>query len=77
MHLRFDSRAFSALFIVGLLLAMGMLFTLMALFTAHDRLPFDVAAAREAGVLSGGEKSGTPAAGTPAAGTSTSSSTSR
>jgi cytochrome c oxidase subunit 4 len=69
MHLRFDSRAFSALFLVGLILAAGLLFTLQALFTAHHRLPFDAAAAREAGQLAGrpGETSATPTAGTSSA----------
>jgi cytochrome c oxidase subunit 4 len=73
MHLRYDSRAFSALFIVGLLLAVGMLFTLQALFTAHHRLPFDATAAREAGTLppAAGEQAATPTAGASGANTTT------
>jgi cytochrome c oxidase subunit IV len=39
MHLRYDSRAFSAFFLAGLILAAGMLISFMALFTAHPRLP--------------------------------------
>ena len=41
MHLKQDSRAFSAFLIAGLILAMGMLFTFGGLFTAHSREPFD------------------------------------
>ena len=65
MHLRFDSRAFTALFAVGLILAIGMLFTLQGLFLAHYREPFNYETAREAGGLPapGGHAAGTPAAG--------------
>ena len=65
MHLRFDSRAFTVLFAVGLFLALGMWLTLQGLFTAHSRVPFDEVAAREQGILAGGpgEAAGTPAAG--------------
>lgn len=47
MHLKQDSRAFSAFLIAGLILAMGMLFTFGGLFTAHSREPFDQIAWRE------------------------------
>jgi caa(3)-type oxidase subunit IV len=67
MHLRFDSRLFSALFIVGLLIAMGMLFSFMGLFTAHYREPFIP-------TLEHAEES---ASGTPAAGASSTTGTSR
>jgi cytochrome c oxidase subunit 4 len=40
MHLKYDSRVFSALFILGLIIAAGMLFSFLALFTAHYREPF-------------------------------------
>jgi cytochrome c oxidase subunit 4 len=40
MHLKYDSRVFSAFFIIGLILAAGMLFSFLALFTAHYREPF-------------------------------------
>jgi cytochrome c oxidase subunit IV len=39
MHLRYDSRVFSAFFMLGLILAAGMLFSFLALFTAHYREP--------------------------------------
>jgi cytochrome c oxidase subunit 4 len=44
MHLRYDSRVFSAFFMVGLFLATGMLISFMALFTAHPRLPVSATA---------------------------------
>ena len=72
MHLRFDSRAFSALFAVGLILAIGMLFTLQGLFLAHSRIPFSYETAREEGHLpspGGAHAEGTPAAGTSSTGT--------
>jgi cytochrome c oxidase subunit 4 len=47
MHLKFDSRVFSAFFITGLILATGMLFSLLALFAAHYREPFDPATAQQ------------------------------
>ena len=47
MHLRFDSRAFAALFLAGLTIAVSMIITLMGLFLAHSRVPFDQAAAQE------------------------------
>ena len=47
MHLKQDSRVFTAFFILGLILAVGMLFTFMGLFTAHSREPFDEVAWRE------------------------------
>jgi hypothetical protein len=74
MHLRYDSRAFSALFIVGLLLAIGMLFTLQAIFVNHPRQPFDQEAARAAGQLPAapGETAATPTAGAGSASTTTS-----
>jgi cytochrome c oxidase subunit IV len=40
MHLKYDSRAFAAFFIIGLLLAAGMLFSFVAMFTAHPREPY-------------------------------------
>ncbi|MBI3970539.1 MAG: cytochrome C oxidase subunit IV family protein [Chloroflexi bacterium] len=45
MHLKFDSRVFSTFFLVGLILAVSLIVTLMALFFAHEREPFDQAAA--------------------------------
>ncbi len=65
MHLRFDSRAFSAFFIIGLILATGMLFSFLALFTAHYREPYEPLVEETLPATT----SGTPAAGTPAAGT--------
>lgn len=47
MHLKQDSRIFSGFFITGLILAVGMWATLMVLFTAHHRTPFDELAWRE------------------------------
>lgn len=67
MHLRFDSRAFSAFFIIGLLLATGMLFSFLALFTAHYRQPYEPAVEQTPPATT----TGTPAAGTPAAGAGT------
>jgi len=65
MHLRFDSRAFTTLFAFGLMLAIGMLFTLQGLFLAHYRIPFNYETAREEGHLPApGGASATPAAGT-------------
>ncbi|MGH2350346.1 MAG: cytochrome C oxidase subunit IV family protein [Chloroflexota bacterium] len=65
MHLRFDSRVFSAFFLTGLILAAGLLFSLLALFTAHYREPYEPAAQEQ---TTGTPAAGTPAAGTPAAG---------
>jgi cytochrome c oxidase subunit 4 len=47
MHLKQDSRLFTAFFVVGLILALGMWGTFMGLFTAHYRQPFDQIAWRE------------------------------
>ena len=47
MHLKQDSRLFTAFFVVGLVLALGMWGTFMGLFTAHYREPFDQIAWRE------------------------------
>ena len=47
MHLKQDSRLFTAFFIVGLILALGMWASFMGLFTAHYREPFDQIAWRE------------------------------
>src|SRR6266540_877188 len=47
MHLKQDSRVFSAFFITGLILAIGMWGTFMGLFTAHYREPFDQITWRE------------------------------
>jgi cytochrome c oxidase subunit 4 len=47
MHLRFDSRVFSAFFTVGMILALSMILTIMGLFLAHYREPFDEVAWRE------------------------------
>lgn len=47
MHLKQDSRLFTALFAFGLILALGMWGTFMGLFTAHYRQPFDQLAWRE------------------------------
>jgi uncharacterized membrane protein len=44
MHLRYDSRVFSAFFMIGLILATGMLVSFLALFTAHPRLPVSATA---------------------------------
>lgn len=46
MHLKFDSRVFTAFFVVGFILAVSMIVTFMALFDAHYRLPFDEEAFR-------------------------------
>ena len=56
MHLRYDSRVFSAFFMIGLILATGMLVSFLALFTAHPRLPVSATAPTPA-----------PTTGTPAA----------
>jgi cytochrome c oxidase subunit IV len=40
MHLKYDSRVFAAFFILGLIIATGMLFSFLALFTAHYREPY-------------------------------------
>ena len=47
MHLKQDSRLFTAFFVIGLVLAIGMWGTFMGLFTAHYREPFDQIAWRE------------------------------
>jgi cytochrome c oxidase subunit IV len=47
MHLRFDSRIFSMFFIVGMILATSMILTIMGIFLAHYREPFDQVAWRE------------------------------
>jgi cytochrome c oxidase subunit IV len=47
MHLRFDSRIFSAFFVVGMVLATSMIITIMGIFTAHYREPFDEVAWRK------------------------------
>jgi hypothetical protein len=47
MHLKMDSRVFSAFFVVGLILAASMILSFIALFLAHSRVPFDEAAWRE------------------------------
>jgi cytochrome c oxidase subunit IV len=61
MHLRFDSRMFAMFFLLGLAAAIGMLLTLMALFTAHSREPFEQTPLTQS-------TSATPAAGTPTSG---------
>lgn len=43
MHLRFDSRVFSAFFLLGLVIAVGMFFSFVGVFTAHHREPFEPA----------------------------------
>jgi cytochrome c oxidase subunit IV len=65
MHLKYDSRVFSAFFVVGLILAISMIVTFMALFTAHYRQPFDEAEFRQttqgaanAGGTAGGARAG-------------------
>jgi cytochrome c oxidase subunit 4 len=60
MHLRYDSRVFSAFFMIGLILATGMLVSFMALFTAHYRLPLSDTAPPPAATTVPG---GTPAPG--------------
>ncbi len=70
MHLKYDSRVFSAFFIIGLVLGIGMLFSFLGLFTAHSREPFVPTAPPEAvatpvGGTAGGTTGGTTA--TPAA----------
>jgi cytochrome c oxidase subunit 4 len=62
MHLRFDSRVFSAFFLLGLVIAFGMFFSFLGLFTAHYREPYEP------------EVQATPAS-TAAAGTTTSTGT--
>lgn len=57
MHLKFDSRVFTAFFVVGFVLAVSMIVTFMALFTAHYRMPFDEEAFR-ATLNSGGTATG-------------------
>ena len=47
MHLKQDSRLFTAFFVIGLILALGMWGSFMGLFTAHYREPFDQIAWRE------------------------------
>jgi hypothetical protein len=61
MHLRFDHRIFTAFFAFGLFLAVSMLFTLMGLFLAHYREPFDPSTRTEQTQQTG---AATPAAGT-------------
>jgi cytochrome c oxidase subunit IV len=46
MHLKGDSRVFTAFLAVGLILAIGMWLTFQGLFTAHYREPFDETAWR-------------------------------
>ena len=58
MHLKQDSRIFSAFFITGLILAVGMWATLMGLFTAHHRVPFDELTWREELAKSSGTTAG-------------------
>jgi cytochrome c oxidase subunit IV len=58
MHLKQDSRVFSGFFITGLILAVGMWATLMGLFTAHHRVPFDELAWREEMAQSSGGAAG-------------------
>ncbi len=67
MHLKYDSRVFSAFFIIGLILAMGMLFSFLALFTAHHREPFVPPAPQEALSTPVAGAAGAGAAATPAA----------
>ncbi len=59
MHLRFDSRVFSAFLMLGLFLAVGMLLSFLALFTAHYREPYEPVVEQTQ-----------PGTGTPAVGTS-------
>ena len=65
MHLKQDSRLFTAFFVIGLILAFGMWGSFMGLFTAHYREPFDQLAWREqiAQQSGGGATTGAPAAG--------------
>lgn len=64
MHLKQDSRVFTAFFAIGLILAIGMLFTFMGLFAAHSREPFNEIAWRDERVAqSGGGTSTTGTAG--------------
>ena len=44
MHLRYDSRVFSAFFMIGLILATGMLVSFLASSRAHPRLPVSATA---------------------------------
>ena len=53
MHLRYDSRVFSAFFMIGLILATGMLVSFLALFTAHPRLPVSATAPTPAATAGG------------------------
>lgn len=53
MHLKQDSRIFSAFFVAGLLLAVTLILTLMGIFYNHYRLPFDQVAYRK--TIMGGE----------------------
>ncbi len=54
MHLKGDSRVFTAFLLVGLALAIGMWFTFQGLFLAHYREPFDEHAWREQMASQGG-----------------------
>jgi hypothetical protein len=71
MHLRYDSRVFSALFMCGLILAAGMLFSFLALFTAHHREPITPKSEQAAATPAAGGSAATPAAGGSAAATAT------
>ena len=64
MHLKYDSRVFAAFFILGLIIATGMLFSFLALFTAHYREPYT--ASQPASLIAPGTVGGatTPTPGT-------------
>jgi len=68
MHLKMDSRVFSAFFMVGLILAVSMIVTFMGLFTAHYRLPFDQEAWRQSLEEGATSSSASAATGTTAGG---------
>jgi heme/copper-type cytochrome/quinol oxidase subunit 4 len=70
MHLKFDSRAYAGFFLAGLIIAISMILSFMALFLAHYRQPWNDAQAREQGIL---RSTGAHATGTPAASTTSSS----
>jgi uncharacterized protein (DUF486 family) len=59
MHLKQDSRLFTAFFVIGLVLAIGMWGSFMGMFTAHYREPFDQIAWREQIAQESGGSSGT------------------
>ena len=60
MHLKFDHRIFTALLAFGLVIAVGMLFTMLGTFAAHYREPYEPQVAQQG--------QSPPNAATPAAG---------